>query len=107
MDSKPRRRRSMTIPGQVSSESIAHHSRPMKRTGRTRKGRLRSPRLATKGSRFRSAFFTTRTVLSIPEQLTQFSSSSMTGNEHPYEKGSFHVCLNKETLFVPIPYHMG
>src|SRR5438067_3211139 len=50
------------MPGQVSSASTAHHSRPMTRTGRTRKGRLISPRLATKDSRLRSAFFTTRTV---------------------------------------------
>jgi hypothetical protein len=62
IDSKPKRRRSITMPGQVSSASTAHHSRPMTRTGRTRKGRLISPRLATKDVCFRSAFFTIRTV---------------------------------------------
>src|SRR5437763_5770546 len=52
----------MTIPGQVSSGSIAHQSRPITRTGRTRKGRLKSLRLASKDVRFRSAFFIARTV---------------------------------------------
>src|SRR5207253_11126101 len=61
-DSKPKQRRSITMPRQVSSASTAHHSRPMTRTDRTRKGRLISPRLATKDARFRSAFFTIRTV---------------------------------------------
>src|ERR1700731_1111174 len=48
----------MTIPGQVSSGSTAHQSRPSTFTGRTRTGRLRSPRLASKDECFRSAFFT-------------------------------------------------
>src|SRR6266487_1562750 len=57
IDSKPRRRKSMTIPGQVSSESTAHQSCPTTFTGRTRKGRLRSPRVANNVVRFFSAFF--------------------------------------------------
>src|SRR5579859_2246420 len=47
----------MTMPGQVSSASTAHQFRPSTLIGRTRKGRLRSPRVALNVTRRFSAFF--------------------------------------------------
>src|SRR5712692_2307536 len=79
IDSKPRRRKSMTIPGQVSSASTAHQSCPITFTGRTRKGRLRSPRVAKNVVRFFAALFMIgKTVPSVLEQHLHCSPPGLT-----------------------------
>src|SRR5439155_20764414 len=83
IDSKPRRRKSITIPGHVSSASTAHQSCPITLTSRTRTGRFRSPRVARNVVRFFAALFMIgKTVPSLLEQYLHCSSLQVTEEIH-------------------------